>query len=46
MLNEYFDLKLKIFLLNFNCELVEEIVKEVGIELGKLSVIYFSDGEI
>ncbi|EAE9091245.1 ribose-phosphate diphosphokinase [Listeria monocytogenes] len=46
MSNEYFDPKLKIFSLNSNRELAEEIAKEVGIELGKSSVTYFSDGEI
>ncbi|EOD3066848.1 ribose-phosphate diphosphokinase [Listeria monocytogenes] len=46
MSNEYFDPKLKIFLLNSNRELAEEIAKEVGIELGKSSVTHFSDGEI
>lgn len=34
MSNEYFDPKLKIFSLNSNRELAEEIAKEVGIELG------------
>ncbi|EAE4933976.1 ribose-phosphate diphosphokinase [Listeria monocytogenes] len=46
MSNEYFDPKLKIFSLNSNRELAEEIAKEVGIELGKSSVTHFSDGEI
>nr|AAN10325.1 phosphoribosyl pyrophosphate synthetase [Listeria ivanovii] len=46
MSNEYFDPKLKIFSLNSNRELTEEIAKEVGIELGKSSVTHFSDGEI
>ncbi|EAE6685895.1 ribose-phosphate diphosphokinase [Listeria monocytogenes] len=46
MSNEYFDSKLKIFSLNSNRELAEEIAKEVGIELGKSSVTHFSDGEI
>ncbi|EAC6459253.1 TPA_asm: ribose-phosphate diphosphokinase, partial [Listeria monocytogenes] len=41
-----FDPKLKIFSLNSNRELAEEIAKEVGIELGKSSVTHFSDGEI
>ncbi|HAC3589419.1 TPA: ribose-phosphate diphosphokinase, partial [Listeria monocytogenes] len=40
------DPKLKIFSLNSNRELAEEIAKEVGIELGKSSVTHFSDGEI
>ncbi|EAC4027834.1 ribose-phosphate diphosphokinase [Listeria monocytogenes] len=46
MSNEYFDPKLKIFSLNSNRELAEEIAKEIGIELGKSSVTHFSDGEI
>lgn len=46
MSNEYFDPKLKIFSLNSNRVLAEEIAKEVGIELGKSSVTHFSDGEI
>ncbi|ENF7317286.1 ribose-phosphate diphosphokinase [Listeria monocytogenes] len=46
MSNEYFDPKLKIFSLNSNRELAEEIAKEVDIELGKSSVTHFSDGEI
>ncbi|HAO6314113.1 TPA: ribose-phosphate diphosphokinase [Listeria monocytogenes] len=46
MSNEYFDPKLKIFSLNSNRELAEEIAKEVGIELGKSSVTHSSDGEI
>ncbi|EGL0150219.1 ribose-phosphate diphosphokinase [Listeria monocytogenes] len=46
MSNEYFDPKLKIFSLNSNRELAEEIAKEVVIELGKSSVTHFSDGEI
>ncbi|EIA20998.1 ribose-phosphate pyrophosphokinase [Listeria fleischmannii 1991] len=46
MSNDYFDPKLKIFSLNSNRELAEEIAKEVGIELGKSSVTHFSDGEI
>ncbi|HHQ0058469.1 TPA: ribose-phosphate pyrophosphokinase-like domain-containing protein, partial [Listeria monocytogenes] len=40
MSNEYFDPKLKIFSLNSNRELAEEIAKEVGIELGKSSVTH------
>ncbi len=46
MSNDYFDPKLKIFSLNSNRALAEEIAKEVGIELGKSSVTHFSDGEI
>ena len=40
------DSKLKIFSLNSNKELAEEIAKNVGIPLGKSSVTHFSDGEI
>lgn len=42
----YFDPKLKIFALNSNRPLAEKIAKTVGVELGKLSVDRFSDGEI
>jgi ribose-phosphate pyrophosphokinase len=38
--------KMKIFALNSNQELAEEIAKEVGLPLGKSSVTHFSDGEI
>ena len=40
------DSKLKIFSLNSNRELAEEISTHVGIPLGKSSVTHFSDGEI
>lgn len=40
------DAKLKVFALNSNVELAEEIVNNLGIELGKSSVNQFSDGEI
>lgn len=40
------DSKLKIFSLNSNKELAEEIATNVGIPLGKSSVTHFSDGEI
>lgn len=40
------DSKLKIFSLNSNKELAEEIASNVGIPLGKSSVTHFSDGEI
>ena len=40
------DSKLKIFSLNSNRELAEEIAENVGIPLGKSSVTHFSDGEI
>lgn len=38
--------KMKIFALNSNQELAEEIAQEVGLPLGKSSVTHFSDGEI
>lgn len=38
--------KLKVFALNSNIELAEEIVSNLGIELGRSSVNQFSDGEI
>ncbi|MGK7379903.1 ribose-phosphate diphosphokinase [Planococcus sp. 1R117A] len=37
---------MKIFALNSNPELAEEIAKHVGLPLGKSSVTHFSDGEI
>ncbi|MFC7321246.1 ribose-phosphate diphosphokinase [Halobacillus campisalis] len=40
------DPKLKIFSLNSNTDLAEEIVDNLGIELGKCSVTEFSDGEL
>ncbi|WP_033543405.1 ribose-phosphate diphosphokinase [Planococcus sp. CAU13] len=40
------DSKLKIFSLNSNKELAEEIANHVGMPLGKSSVTHFSDGEI
>ncbi|KRN63529.1 ribose-phosphate pyrophosphokinase [Carnobacterium maltaromaticum DSM 20342] len=46
MSEHYFDPKLKIFALNSNRPLAEKIANEVGVELGKLSVDQFSDGEI
>lgn len=46
MSEQYFDSKLKIFALNSNKPLAEKIAKSVGVELGKLSVDQFSDGEI
>lgn len=46
MPNQYRDSKLKLFTLNSNTALAEEIAKEVGVELGKCSVAQFSDGEI
>ncbi len=46
MSKQYIDSSLKIFSLNSNRSLAEEIAKEVGISLGKCSVERFSDGEI
>ncbi|MCO6019292.1 MULTISPECIES: ribose-phosphate diphosphokinase [Carnobacterium] len=46
MSEHYFDPKLKIFALNSNRPLAQKIADEVGVELGRLSVDQFSDGEI
>jgi ribose-phosphate pyrophosphokinase len=46
MPKQYLNSSLKIFSLNSNRSLAEEIAKEVGIGLGKCSVDRFSDGEI
>ena len=46
MKERYADPKLKIFDLNSNRPLAQKIADEVGVELGKLSVDRFSDGEI
>lgn len=46
MSNQYLDPNLKVFSLNSNHPLAEEIAKVIGIELGKCSVTRFSDGEI
>ena len=46
MSEHYFDPKLKIFALNSNKPLAEKIANDAGVELGKLSVDQFSDGEI
>ena len=46
MKERYADPKLKIFALNSNRPLAQNIADEVGVELGKLSVDRFSDGEI
>ena len=46
MEQQYFDPKLKVFALNSNRPLAEKIAETVGVELGKLSVDKFSDGEI
>lgn len=42
----YADSKLKIFSLNSNYPLAQEIAELMGVELGKSSVKHFSDGEI
>jgi ribose-phosphate pyrophosphokinase len=46
MSNQYLDPNLKVFTLNSNPALAEEIAKVIGVELGKCSVTRFSDGEI
>src|SRR6478735_11315889 len=46
MSNVYADENLKLFTLNSNKALAEEIAKVIGVELGKCSVSRFSDGEI
>ncbi len=46
MSNRYLDPNLKVFSLNSNPELAEEIAKEIGVELGKCTVSQFSDGEV
>ncbi|CEG29550.1 ribose-phosphate diphosphokinase [Bacillus sp. B-jedd] len=46
MSNQYLDPKLKLFSLNSNYQLADEIAKVIGVELGKCSVTRFSDGEI
>lgn len=46
MSNHYSDPNLKVFTLNSNKLLADEIAKFIGIELGKCSVTRFSDGEI
>ncbi|MGM0846983.1 MAG: ribose-phosphate diphosphokinase [Bacillota bacterium] len=46
MPNSYSNSKLKIFSLNSNPALAEEIAKEVGVPLGQCTVNQFSDGEI
>ncbi len=46
MAERYFDDHLKIFALSSNRPLAEKVVAEMGMELGKLSVNRFSDGEI
>ena len=46
MSNQYLDPNLKVFSLNSNLGLAEEIAEVIGVELGKCSVTHFSDGEI
>ncbi|MCM3125885.1 ribose-phosphate diphosphokinase [Mesobacillus sp. AQ2] len=46
MSNQYLDPNLKVFSLNSNVELAQEIAQVIGVELGKCSVSQFSDGEI
>ena len=46
MSNRYQDPYLKVFSLNSNPALAEEIAETIGVELGKCSVSRFSDGEI
>jgi ribose-phosphate pyrophosphokinase len=46
MSNQYLDPNLKVFSLNSNLPLAQEIAKVIGVELGKTSVTRFSDGEI
>lgn len=46
MSNQYLDPNLKVFSLNSNVPLAQEIAKFIGVELGKCSVSRFSDGEI
>lgn len=46
MSNQYLDPNLKVFSLNSNVSLAREIAKVIGVELGKSSVMRFSDGEI
>lgn len=46
MNNTYHNSKLKVFSLNSNQQLAEEIANHIGVHLGKSSVKTFSDGEI
>ncbi|WP_028400972.1 ribose-phosphate diphosphokinase [Ectobacillus panaciterrae] len=46
MPTQYLNSKLKVFSLNSNKSVAEEIAKHIGVELGKCSVTRFSDGEI
>ncbi|UCZ53309.1 ribose-phosphate diphosphokinase [Bacillus shivajii] len=46
MAQQYGDDNLKVFTLNSNRDLAQEITDEIGVEMGKTSVTRFSDGEI
>ena len=46
MSNHYPDKNLKVFSLNSNPKLAQDIAKHIGVELGKSSVDRFSDGEV
>ncbi|WP_027410132.1 ribose-phosphate diphosphokinase [Anoxybacillus tepidamans] len=46
MMSQYLDSSLKLFALNSNMKLAEEIAQIIGVQLGKCSVSRFSDGEI
>ena len=46
MSNQYLDPNLKVFSLNSNFGLAQEIAAAIGVELGKCSVTSFSDGEV
>ncbi|HDX9579348.1 ribose-phosphate diphosphokinase [Bacillus cytotoxicus] len=46
MSTQYQNSNLKVFSLNSNKALAEQIAKHIGVELGKCSVARFSDGEI
>jgi ribose-phosphate pyrophosphokinase len=45
-MSQYLNSNLKLFALNSNMKLAEEIAQVIGVELGKCSVSRFSDGEI
>ncbi len=45
-MEHYSDPNLKIFALSSNRPLAQKIAEQVGVELGKVSVTHFSDGEI
>ena len=46
MSKQYLDPNLKVFSLNSNVALAQEIAAAIGVELGKCSVTSFSDGEV